>query len=116
MGNVSDMMYICIDAAENFYVYSMYKYDLFGRDNTNVMLGAMQNLLGSILTINSLYSEIVEYSEAGNTPAMYYEFGRIARLVLDIEPVVLEESAFNANDVVRSSENDGVWGARPKVM
>lgn len=41
MGNVSDMMYICIDAAENFYVYSMYKYDLFGRDNTNVMLGAM---------------------------------------------------------------------------
>ena len=41
LGNVSDMMYVCIDAAENLYVYSMYKYDLFGRDNTNVILGAL---------------------------------------------------------------------------
>jgi len=55
LGNVSDMSYICIDAAENLYVYTMYKFDLFGRDKNNVVLGALQNLLGSILTINSLY-------------------------------------------------------------
>jgi hypothetical protein len=40
-GNVSNMNYVCIDAGENFYVYAMYKYDLFGRDNTNVMLGSL---------------------------------------------------------------------------
>ena len=40
-GNISDTSYICIDAVENLYVYSMYKYDLFGRDNTNVILGAL---------------------------------------------------------------------------
>jgi hypothetical protein len=41
LGNVSNMNYDCIDAGENLYVYSMYKYDLFGRDNTNVLLGSL---------------------------------------------------------------------------
>ena len=40
-GNISTMSYVCIDAGENLYVYSMYKYDLFGRDNTNVLLGSL---------------------------------------------------------------------------
>jgi hypothetical protein len=38
---ISYMSYVCIDAGENLYVYSMYKYDLFGRDNTNVLLGSL---------------------------------------------------------------------------
>jgi len=37
--NVSDVAYVCLDGAENLYVYFMYKYELFGYDNTNVMLG-----------------------------------------------------------------------------
>jgi len=119
LGNVSDMSYICIDAAENLYVYTMYKFDLFGRDRNNVVLGALQNLLGNILTINSLYGEIIEYSEANDTESMYYEFGRIFRLVVDIEPVVLEEAAFNADEIVYSGSaapaDSGVWG-RPLVM
>lgn len=122
LGNVSDMMYICIDGTENLYVYGMYKYDLFGRDNTNVMLGYIQNLLGSILTINKMYGEIVEYSEANDTKSMYYEFGRIARLLFDFEPVVLEESSYSPednDDIVyagESSSESGIWGARPIVM
>lgn len=37
--NASDVLYSCIDGAENLYVYSMYKYELFGYDDTNVILG-----------------------------------------------------------------------------
>jgi len=37
--NVSDVSYVCLDAAENLYVYSMYKFKLFGYDWTNVLLG-----------------------------------------------------------------------------
>ena len=121
LGNVSDMMYVCIDAAENLYVYSMYKYDLFGRDNTNVILGALQNLLGNILTINALYGDIREYDEANNTAKVWYEFGRIWRLVVDIEPVILEEAGWSAPDDSiyfsadeSSSAETGVWGA-PRV-
>lgn len=55
LGNISYTSYVCIDAGENLYVFSMYKYDLFGRDNTNVLLGSLQNLLASILTINKIY-------------------------------------------------------------
>jgi len=118
------MSYICIDAMENLYVYNMYKYDLFGRDNTNVILGALQNLLGNILTINSLYGEIREYSEANDTEKVYYEFGRIFRLVMDIEPVVLEEAGYDADEEEITYAGDaspavsGVWGSprsRPLV-
>lgn len=117
--NVSDMSYVCIDAMENLYVYNMYKYDLFGRDNTNVILGALQNLLGNILTINSLYGEIREYTENNETERVYYEFGRIFRLVMDIEPVVLEEAGFDADEQITyaadaSPADSGVWGA-PKT-
>ena len=32
--NVSDLSYICLDAAENNYVFWVYKADSFGRDLT----------------------------------------------------------------------------------
>lgn len=90
--NVSDVMYVCLDAGENLYVFSQYKYDLFGRDNTNVLLGALQNFLGSILTINKIYGKIMDHYEANETMFMYFEFGRIFRMLADIEPVVLEDA------------------------
>lgn len=37
--NVSDVSYVCLDTAENLYVYQMYKFRLFGNDWTNVLLG-----------------------------------------------------------------------------
>jgi hypothetical protein len=39
--NISEVLYSCIDAGENLYVYAMYKFRLFGEDWTNVMLGAL---------------------------------------------------------------------------
>ena len=37
--NVSDLSYICLDAAENNYVFWVYKIDEFGRDLTQISLG-----------------------------------------------------------------------------
>lgn len=53
--NVTDLSYTCLDSLENLYVYNMYKFNLFGYSWTNVALGGLQNLLGSILTINKVY-------------------------------------------------------------
>ena len=39
--NVSDLNYICLDALENSYVYFIYKIDSFGRDGTQIVLGAI---------------------------------------------------------------------------
>jgi len=37
--NVSDLNYICLDAAENNYVFWVYKIDSFGRSTTQILLG-----------------------------------------------------------------------------
>lgn len=63
MGNISDVSYVCIDALENLYVFSMYKFELFSYNNLNVLLGFIQNGLGSILTINRIYQKIMAYNE-----------------------------------------------------
>ena len=55
MRNISDVSYVCIDALENLYVFSMLKFELFGLDWINVLLGFIQNVLGSVLSINKMY-------------------------------------------------------------
>lgn len=61
--NASDVSYFCLDAAENLYVYAMYKFKLFGYNWTNLLLGVIQNTLGKILTINKIYTRIVEHDK-----------------------------------------------------
>jgi hypothetical protein len=114
LGNISYMSYVCIDAGENLYVYSMYKYDLFGRDNTNVLLGAIQNLLGSILTINKIYQQVIDYNALGQTEEMFFAFGRIFKMLVDIEPVTVEQAAFDISTYDRNAP-DGRWGKSPIV-
>lgn len=52
--NVSDLSYICLDAAENNYVFWVFKMDSFGRDTTQIVLGWLQNVLGNVLSVNKL--------------------------------------------------------------
>jgi hypothetical protein len=52
--NASDLSYICLDALENNYFFWIYKIDSFGRDPTQITLGALQNVLGNVLNINKL--------------------------------------------------------------
>lgn len=85
-------MYVCLDGLENAYVFSVYKYEIFGYDNTNVVLGFIQNLLGNIITINRIFNQVVELSDKNETVKMYALLGRIFKMVIDFEPVIFEEA------------------------
>jgi len=63
MRNISDVGYVCVDAAENLYVWSMYKFELFSFNWLNVLLGYIQNILGNILTVNKIYQKMIVYDE-----------------------------------------------------
>lgn len=63
MQNISDVSYVCIDAMENLYVFGMYKFELFSFNWLNLILGYVQNVLGSILTVNKIYQKMIEYDE-----------------------------------------------------
>ena len=106
--NASDVSYICLDATENFYVYFMYKFKLFGYDWLNVVLGALQNALGKIFDINKIYSKIVKYDEDGDFESIYYSAGRITTMLVDYDPVLidLEDAGFNKDD---SNPDDDIY-------
>ena len=40
-GNSSDVMVVCVDAAENLFVWTQFKFDTFGRRWNNVMLAGI---------------------------------------------------------------------------
>lgn len=68
-----------------------------------------------------MYGEIVEYSEKNDTKSMYFQFGTIARILFDFEPIVLEQASYDPDDdditySGQSSADNGIWGARPIVM
>jgi len=96
--NASEVGYVCIDTVENLYVYAMYKFKLFGYDWTNVALGALQNALGRILSINKIYEKIMEYDTNGDLEQIYYSVGKIVVMIIDFEPVILEASGFGGTD------------------
>ena len=50
-GNASDVMVVCVDAGENLFVWTQYKFETFGNKWNNVMLAGIQNILGRVLTI-----------------------------------------------------------------
>lgn len=51
MGNVSDAVVLCVDATENLFVWTNYKFETFGNSINNFFLSGIQNLLGKVLTI-----------------------------------------------------------------
>jgi len=105
ISNISDVSYSCLDAGENLYVYAMYKFRLFGEDWTNVLLGALQNLLKMTLSINKINNKLQEADDAGRYDEVYYHFGRITQLLMDYDPVILEDAGNPLSDP------DFVYGA-----
>ena len=95
--NVSDLNYICLDAMENNYVFWVYKLDSFGRDTTQIILGWLQNVLGNVLSINKLVAKAVEFNEQNKTEEMMYILGQITYIMLDFEPIVIDEAGFGKN-------------------
>ena len=95
--NVSDLSYICLDAMENNYVFWVYKADSFGRDLTQITLGYMQNVLANVLLLNRKVQKAVEYNDANETEKMMYMLGQIAYIMLDFQPIVLDDAGFGKN-------------------
>lgn len=95
--NVSDLNYICLDAGENNYVFWVYKMDSFGRDATQITLGWLQNVLANVLRINNLVQKAVEYNDNNETEKMMYILGQISYIMLDFEPIVLDDAGFGKN-------------------
>ena len=95
--NVSDLNYICLDAAENNYVFWVYKIDSFGRDTTQITLGWLQNVLGNVLSVNKLVQKAVEFNDNNETEKMMYILGQITYVLLDFEPIVLDDAGFGRN-------------------
>ena len=54
-------------------------------------------MLGNVLSINKLVAKAVEYSDNNQTADMMYVFGQITYILLDFEPIVLDEAGFGRN-------------------
>ena len=49
------------------------------------------------MSVNKLVAKAVEYSEKNETEKMMFIFGQITYILLDFEPIVLDEAGFGSN-------------------
>lgn len=61
------------------------------------MLGWLQNILGNVLSVNKLVSKAVEHSDNNQTDKMMFVLGQITYIMLDFEPIVLDDFGFGKN-------------------
>ena len=71
----------------SWYLLKQSQFDAFG----DVFAAWLQNLLGNVITFNSLYKKIEEATEAENTKEIYFWYGRFAILFIDFEPLVEDD-------------------------
>ncbi len=69
------------------YTWFLMKMNLFDTFSS-VFQAWLQNLLGNVITFNTLYSKIEEAIEAGNRKEIYYWYGRFITLFINFEPIV----------------------------
>ena len=57
----------------------------------------LQNLLGNVITFNSIYKKIEEAEEAENTREVYFWYGRFTILFIDFEPIEESDADFESD-------------------
>ena len=77
----------CVTGVLEFYTWGLNKFNLFDSFG-DVFAAWLQNLLGNVITFNTLYSKIEEALEAGNKKEIYYWYGRFITLFINFEPIV----------------------------
>lgn len=56
----------------------------------------VQNVLGNVITVNSLMTKIEDAKEINDTVAVYYWYGRLANVMFIFDPV---EETFEEEDI-----------------
>ena len=54
-------------------------------------------MLGNVLSINKLVAKAVEFNEKNQTVEMMEVLGQITFIMLDFEPIVIDEAGFGRN-------------------
>ena len=84
----------CVNGLLEFYTWGLDKRALFGSFG-DVFQAGLQNLLGQVITFNTLYSKIEEAMEANNTKELYYWYGRFLILFIDFEPIAMDPTGLD---------------------
>jgi hypothetical protein len=80
---------VCFDAFENLAIFSLRKMEMFP-DFTSMIMAFFQNLLGSITQMINIYRNLQNAIERNDLTPVFFEMGKMFRLIVDFEPIELE--------------------------
>ena len=90
------MAWVCNNFLQNVYLWVNYKIYQFGTP-LSFATGFFQNLLSKVISINNIYNSITTNQQDGNLNGVYYDLGRLTRVLINFDPV--ETASFG--DTVR---------------
>jgi len=92
-----------------WYLTKKQQFDNFG----DVFTAWLQNLLGNVITFNSLYKKVKEANDAENWRETYYWYGRFTTLFINFEPI--EDDTLGDLDEFQD-DDDWLFATDQKLM
>ena len=98
IGKIGEHSLLCTAFFQGFYNFYYDQKDSY-RDTAAFFISFFQNLLANVLNINTIYQAMeAAISKTGNITDVYYQAGKIVRIVLDITPVIAMEDMVEIDD------------------
>lgn len=106
IGRIGDHSLVCTSFVQGFYYFYYNQKDSY-RDAAAFFISFFQNILANVLNINTIYQAMeAAISKTGNITDVYYQSGKIVRIVLDITPVIAIEDMVEIEDTTSSSRRN----------
>lgn len=86
----ADAVSECFTTSISVYTYFLVQQSLFPGGSLDYFSAFLQNMIGNIITFNSIYQNIVTAQAANKTSDVYFYIGRLANLVISVKPIDYE--------------------------
>ena len=80
----------CFMSTLEVYQFGQLKDQQFG-GFSDILPAWLQNLLGNVITLNSIQKKIDDAKLANDTVALYYWYGRLMNILVVFDPIVMDE-------------------------
>ena len=87
--STSDAVSQCFSTSISVYTFYLVQKALFP-DGLSYFSAFLQNLIGNIITFNSIYQNIVTAQTANKTNDVYFYIGKLMNLIITVKPIDYE--------------------------
>lgn len=95
--NTSESLWYCTSMLVSFDEWLDSEKEAFGYSWGNYVAGFFNNLLANVISFNNIYTSLEENLEQNNKTGVWFDTGRLVRIILIFDPIEPVDELYNQN-------------------